>query len=315
MEYKVTQFTKLKLSNNVKSNYISVIIPVYNDVVGLRDTLDSLRAQSLDKLQYELIVANDGGDEEITKLCRDYKVKLIEIKPNMGSYYARNRALENSAGEYIAFVDADIKVPANWLENGLTALDIYDYVAGDIKIDKSKIKTLTHLYDYLYAFQVKKCLERTKFGPTGNLFVKRKVFEYVGGFDQRLRSGGDFEFGNRINQYTDFRQGHMSDITVIHPPRGYKEYITKLNRVAKGHHQLSVFYPERFAFLRKRLNYYLGEMIIPSQRVKQVYNEAKTHGLSYMQVFFYCWWMKALESFVKMKYLRIRASDINPKYS
>lgn len=302
MKYETNQFTKLKLSANIKPNYISVIIPVYKDLEGLIDTLGSLWTQSLDQSQYELIVANDGGDEEISKLCRDYQIKVIEIKPNMGSYYARNRAIEISTGEYLAFTDADVKAPVQWLETGIKALQEYDYVAADINIDLSKVKTLTHFYDSNYTFQVKRCLEIAHFGPTANLFVKRQVFESIGGFDQRLKSGGDTEFGNRVYTDTDFKQVYIKNNGITHPPRGYKEYIKKLNRISKGQRDLVSLYQSRFNYIKKTLPELIKEIITPSARSKDLYNKP-SNRFPYPTLFLFCWWLKALEYFLKIKYL------------
>jgi glycosyltransferase involved in cell wall biosynthesis len=308
MKYDVNQFTKLKLTTSVKLNYISVIIPVYSDARGLRDTLDSLQTQTLDKSQYELIVANDGGNEAITKLCRDYQIKVIEIKPNMGSYYARNRAIEISTGEYLAFTDADVKVPAHWLETGIKALQEYDYAASDISIDLSKVKTLTHFYDSNYTFQVGRFLELAHFGPTANLFVKRRVFESIGGFDERLKSGGDLEFGNRVYTVTGFKQGYLKNNGITHPPRGYKEYIKKLHRVSKGQQDLVFFYQSRFNYIKKTIPELLKEIITPSARVKDLYRKPG-NKYAYLTLFLFCWWIKALEYFLKVKYLYL----LNPK--
>ena len=146
---------------------------------------------------YEIIVANDGADKRITKICDKYNVKMVSISPNQGSYNARNRAIELSKGEYLAFVDSDITVVRDWLGKGKKALERFDYVAGDVIIDKSKLKNIAHYYEYCYGFPIKNYMHLRHFGVTANLFVRRRVFEELGGFDKRLRSGGDVEFGYR----------------------------------------------------------------------------------------------------------------------
>lgn len=84
------------------------------------------------------------------------------------------------------------------------------------------------------------------FGVTANIFVKRKVFEEIGGFDQRLKSGGDIEFGDRVYRSKKFRQIYKKDVLVIHPPRGYKNLIKKIKRVTQGNIKLNQLYPIRF---------------------------------------------------------------------
>src|SRR5690606_1488969 len=202
-------------------------------------TLSSLHNQTLKSNEYEVIVVNDGADPAITSLCNDYGVQVISHKPNRGSYYARNRGVEKSRGEFLAFVDADIKVPVDWLEKGVKALREYDYVAGDIKIDETKVKTLTNYYELKTAFPVRDFFLGGHYGPTANVFVRRRVFEEIGGFDERLQSGGDREFGERIFQFTGFKQAYCKDIAVLHPPRDYRGLIKKLDRVYKGKNDLA----------------------------------------------------------------------------
>ena len=244
--YIVNEHIQLNFQNEVMPNYISVVIPVYKDYMGLEDTLQSLKNQTLSEDNYEIIVANDGADRRIRQICEKYGVKMVSISPNQGSYNARNRAIELSKGEYLAFVDADIEVTKDWLERGKEALEKYDYVAGDVIIDKSKLKNIAHYYEYCYGFPIKNYMHLRHFGVTANLFVRRRVFEELGGFDKRLRSGGDVEFGNRVYMAKRFKQVYKRNVIVIHPPRGYKALIKKMKRVTEGHIKLSELYPNRF---------------------------------------------------------------------
>ena len=115
LSYTPNRYTQITFKEKEVPSFVSVIIPVYKDAIGLKDTLESLNEQTIDRANFEIIVVNDGGDPDITALCEKYQVRVIEQKPNRGSYYARNKGLEISKGEFIAFVDADIKVPNDWL--------------------------------------------------------------------------------------------------------------------------------------------------------------------------------------------------------
>ena len=213
------EYTCLNWKNAVKKQFVSVIIPVYKDAEGLADTLSSLASQSLQQDRYEIIVSNDGGASEITEVCLKFKVKMVEIHPNMGSYFARNRAIEVSSGEYLAFIDADMTAPDNWLSSGIERLLSADYVAGGVKIDTSKVETIAHLYEAKNAFRMRDYFEKSHYGGAGHLFVKRYVFEKIGGFDERLRSSGDRELGDRIFR-SGFQQVYTASPSLIHPPKG-----------------------------------------------------------------------------------------------
>lgn len=298
LNYTSNNYTRITFKEEVVSSSISVIIPVYKDVNGLKDTLESLSEQTLDRKGYEIIVVNDGGDPDITALCEEFQVRVIEHKPNRGSYYARNRGLEIAKGEYIAFVDADIRVPNDWLAKGISALNDYDYVAGAIRIDTSKINSLANYYELKTAFRVNNYILFNHYGPTANLFVKRKVFEEIGGFDERLRSGGDKEFGERIYRFTNFKQKYLEALFVIHPPRDYRGLLKKKVRIYSGHRDLATFYPERYKLQKIGFWQFLKEVLTPPRNV--VCDKAYPFG--YLKLFLYFWWMKDIDLYNKMKY-------------
>ncbi|HBT18097.1 MAG TPA: hypothetical protein DEB05_14215 [Firmicutes bacterium] len=298
LKYVSSGHTQVVFREKTVALFISVIIPVYKDVVGLKDTLDSLSNQTIGRDKYEVIVVNDGGEPEIAELCKKYQVQVIEQKPNRGSYYSRNRGLEISKGEYLAFVDADIKVPTDWLKKGIHALKEYDYVAGDIRIDTTKIKSLANYYELKTAFRVNNYILFGHFGPTANLFVKKRVFKEIGGFDERLMSGGDKEFGERIYRFTNFKQSYNDKLFVIHPPRDYKGLLRKLDRVYSGHRQLAILYPERFKLQKIRFIDFLKEVFTSPRNV--VHN--KLYSFSCLKVLLFYWWIKNIDLYKRMKY-------------
>lgn len=244
---------KIIFKNKPRRNFISVIIPVYKDPEGVKDTLESLKNQSLDKNSFEVIVANDGGDKETEEVCKGYNVKVVTLKPNRGSYAARNQAIKESRGECLAFIDADIKASKGWLKVGMKSLESYDYVGGEVNIDKGKLKTLAHYYEYLTAFDFEKKLKRDNYFGAGNLCIKRDLMVDLGGFDSRLFSGGDREFGVRVFESQKYKMHFEPKFSVTHPPRGEQALIKKTFRVRKGVEDLAKFYPERFSYTKKNL--------------------------------------------------------------
>lgn len=94
---------------NMSEITVSVIIPVYNKRDYIYETLKSIENQTLNDI--EVICIDDGSTDDsidVIKSFEDYsfKLKLIE-QGNCGPAAARNKGLEISRGEYIAFLDAD----------------------------------------------------------------------------------------------------------------------------------------------------------------------------------------------------------------
>lgn len=212
---------------------VSIIIPVFDNVAGLEVTLESLRVNYGDRHNIEVIVCNDGGGEPVSGLIRRYHVKEAKLDANAGSYAARNAGIVASAGNILAFIDADQRVSASWLEAGLNSLREADYVGGKVVVVVGDEDDLWQRKDRLLAFPVEGCLKKIHFAPTANLFVRREVIQVVGGFDARLRSSGDVDFGQRVYR-AGFRQLYAPEAMTYHPARNKDEQLKKMRRVGSG---------------------------------------------------------------------------------
>lgn len=88
---------------------VSVIIPIYNMEKYIRQCLDSVLGQTLQKI--EVLCVNDGSTDRTPKILQDYaekdqRVRVITQK-NSGAGTARNRGLAEAKGETLSFLDAD----------------------------------------------------------------------------------------------------------------------------------------------------------------------------------------------------------------
>lgn len=276
------KFNVVKFEKRLKRDFLTIIIPVYKDPKGISKTLKSLEKQKFDKKKYEIIVANDGADKKTQEKCKKFGVNIVNISKNKGSYNARNEALKKARGEYIAFTDADLKVSKNWLSTGYEQLQKYDYVGGKIEIDEKQLKDLANYYEYLVAFDNKKKFEEYNYIPTANLFVKREVIKELGGFDGRLRSGGDAEFGDRVYRSGKYKMGCNPELIVTHPPRDIEGIKKKYVRTQRGNLDLAYYYPGRFS----NRSSYIKEFFTPLYKV--LFSEREVDSIIELKLFFYC---------------------------
>lgn len=174
---------------------ISVIIPLYNKAQEIGDTVRSALAQTLPPL--EIVVVDDGstdGGAEIVRGIASPLVKLVS-QTNAGVCAARNRAIAESAGEYIALLDADDRWEPEYLEE--IARMIADYPGCGI------YSTAFNILSHDGRFPAPSPSER---GVVGNFFrdsahryisipsasvVPRAVFEEVGDFPEGMKIGED----------------------------------------------------------------------------------------------------------------------------
>jgi glycosyltransferase involved in cell wall biosynthesis len=86
---------------------VSVVIPLYNKEPYIKRAIDSVLAQTVNN--FELIVVDDGSTDmsaNVVKSISDKRIRLIQQK-NLGVSAARNRGIEESNADLIAFLDAD----------------------------------------------------------------------------------------------------------------------------------------------------------------------------------------------------------------
>lgn len=89
---------------------VSVITPVFNGARFIRETLDSVCAQT--HADWELICVDDCSSDNSCEIVQSYadkdsRIRLIRLEVNSGAAVARNAAIEAARGRYIAFLDSD----------------------------------------------------------------------------------------------------------------------------------------------------------------------------------------------------------------
>ena len=90
-----------------KVPFFSVVIPLYNKEMYVKKTLETVLDQTF--TDYEIIIVDDGSKDNsctIVKSIKDPRIRLIS-QDNGGPSKARNRAIRESRGQYITFLDAD----------------------------------------------------------------------------------------------------------------------------------------------------------------------------------------------------------------
>lgn len=113
---------------------ISVIVPVYNVETYLEECLDSIQNQTY--TDFEVLLVNDGSTDGSQAICERYcqadkRFRLIN-QSNQGQSVARNTGVTASRGEFIAFVDSDDMILANYLET------LMHYMSDDVDIVESQ---------------------------------------------------------------------------------------------------------------------------------------------------------------------------------
>jgi glycosyltransferase involved in cell wall biosynthesis len=122
--------------NDTSCPLVSVVIPIYDREDILRDAITSILTQTYSN--FEVILVADGSPEGTLNVIREFesnhKVKVFYFPKSSGNAVrARNKAILESSGKYISFLDSDDVATSNRLELSVNALEEFgcDVVYGD----------------------------------------------------------------------------------------------------------------------------------------------------------------------------------------
>jgi glycosyltransferase involved in cell wall biosynthesis len=106
---------------------ISAVICTYKRADYLRAALRSLCKQTLSRNEYEIIVIDNAAEQETECVVNEFRNANVELRylveNQVGLSHARNKALTEARGEYIAYLDDDARADAHWLESLVDAFE------------------------------------------------------------------------------------------------------------------------------------------------------------------------------------------------
>ena len=170
---------------------VSVIVPAYNAMKYLPESLDSILAQTY--RDFEVIIVNDGSTDNVIEWASqltDPRVKLVS-QENQGSAKARNTGLSHARGKYIAFLDADDLWNPTKLAKQVEVLDqnsedglVYTWLE---RINEQGISFGKPFKINLEGKIWAKLTEKNVIAPSCAM-IRRSCFEKVGIFDAELQA-------------------------------------------------------------------------------------------------------------------------------
>ena len=168
---------------------VSVVVPSFNRLESLRDTLEGLAAQTLPFDEFEVIVVDnastDGTREAVEAYARSapFSLHVERIAVNRGPAPARNAGVARASGSIVAFTDSDCRPDPHWLARGLAAFadEGIAFVTGVVDFKPEQLDRLT-----FFARRTVTSRDEHPTYPTANAFYRRAVFLAHGGFSETL---------------------------------------------------------------------------------------------------------------------------------
>ncbi len=192
---------------------VSIITPMYKGAAFVGETIKSVLSQSYDN--WEMIIVDDcspdggAGIAEVEKYSNeDSRIKLIASKENRGSSGARNIALREAKGRYIAFLDSDDIWHPDFLEkqlNFMTAKDTPLVFSSYRRIDENTKEELLRPFIVPEKVNYKSLLKTCPIFPSTAIYDTQKTEKIF--FNEQLGSMRD-DYVYWLKMFKDIRFGH-----------------------------------------------------------------------------------------------------------
>lgn len=222
---------------------VSVVIASYNMAHFLPQAVGSVLRQTYPNV--ELIVVDDGSTDPTRSAMAPFlaqpNVRYVR-QSNAGQAAAKNRGVREARGEYIAFLDAD----DFWADDKLAAQvpllqrsPAVGVVYARIRYIDEQGKPDGECEDELFRGHVSGALFVSNFVGFGTALVKRECFERLGGFDESLRMGIDYDLWLRFSTRYQF---DYIDRPLLH----YRRWPGQMSKDTSGRYRNGMLIMERF---------------------------------------------------------------------
>ncbi|MCD8503278.1 MAG: glycosyltransferase [Bacillaceae bacterium] len=96
--------------NNENQSLVSIITPAFNSARFIAEAIESVIAQTYSN--WEMIIVDDCSTDQTVETVKKYvekdsRIKLVQLANNSGPAVARNTAMKQAKGQYLAFLDSD----------------------------------------------------------------------------------------------------------------------------------------------------------------------------------------------------------------
>lgn len=179
---------------------ISVVIPSLNEEKYLPILLESLKNQTFK--DFEVIVADAGSKDKTLEIAHSYGARVV---PGGMPGPGRNRGAEVATGEFLFFFDSDVLLPNDFLQKAITEMD-----DQFIDLATCEFLPLSELTIDRAVFQLSNLIVKMNqnLNPRAAgfcIFINRRLFKRIGGFDESVVIAEDHDLVERASKFRPLR--------------------------------------------------------------------------------------------------------------
>jgi len=213
----------------MKSHLVSVIITTKNEEKNIANCLDSILQQTYPQKLIEIIVVDNSSTDKTKEIAKSYSKKMNIQIFNKGPERSaqRNYGVDKSKGEYILYLDADMTLSKNILNECVEKIGSNKYIGLYIPLRWVGKNWIIKAKGFEREFYDGTCLDAVR-------FVNKKSFQTVGGFDTNLYAAEDWDLDKKIRQIGNV--GIINSIMLHNEDDSINlsEYTNKMNYYSKN---------------------------------------------------------------------------------
>jgi glycosyltransferase involved in cell wall biosynthesis len=169
---------------------VSIVIPTWNSEKTLTKCLESVKNQTYKNT--EIIVVDKFSKDRTIEIARKYTNRIFVVKAKERTEQV-NFGIKDSKGRYIYRIDSDFVLESTVVEEAVNKCEKEDYDA--IAIHNTSDPTIS-FWSKVRKFE-RDCYKYDELNIAARFF-RKDVFDSIGGFDESLVSGEDYDFHNRL---------------------------------------------------------------------------------------------------------------------
>lgn len=245
---------------------IDIILPIYNPDKNVFLAIDNIIEQTYKDWHLTIIddASNNNMPKRIIRKCQAYsnQISYIKLQKNIKAAAARNYAISKSKAKYIAFLDQDDIWMKDKLEKQFNYFKTYpnvDAIHGNIEFINEDNKILEGFADLENNKRADILWEDTGTALNNEIFImnpirlissimKRSCFINIGGFDEKLFGGEDWEFWLRFSNKFEiayipeiliYRRIHSKNVSKVYKSSRCFGKLTALKKIRKENYGIT----------------------------------------------------------------------------